>query len=88
MCFDCVIDFEADLKKQGKWEEYERSIKNDEIDNKIKEFKLWIKEKLEEGNDSFVSESGEVEKWVGKVNKDKVEEYVQQVVEYLESLKQ
>ena len=88
MCFDCVIDFEADLKKQGKWEEYERSIKNDEIDNKIKEFKLWIKEKLEEGNGSFVSESGEVEKWVGKVNKDKVEEYVQQVVEYLESLKQ
>ena len=88
MCFDCVIDFEADLKKQGKWEEYERSIKNDEIDNKIKEFKLWIKEKLEEGNSSFVSESGEVEKWVGKVNKDKVEEYVQQVVEYLESLKQ
>ena len=31
MCFNCVIDFEHELKKTGKWEEYERNIKNDEI---------------------------------------------------------
>jgi hypothetical protein len=79
---------EGELKKQGKWEEYQRNIKNNEIDNRIAEFKLWVKEKLEESNDSFVSESGEVEKWVGKVNKDKVEEHVKEVIEYLESLKQ
>lgn len=87
MCFDCVIDFEAQLRKEGKWEEYQTKIQNDEIDNRIKEFKLWVKEKLEEGNNSFVSESGEVEKWVGKVNKEKVEEHVKEVIEYLESLK-
>lgn len=87
ICFDCVIDFEAQLRKEGKWEEYQTRIQNDEIDNRIKEFKLWVKEKLEEGNDSFVSESGEVEKWVGKVNKEKVEEHVKEVIEYLESLK-
>ena len=88
MCFDCVIDFEADLKKQGKWEEYQRNIKNNEIDNRIAEFKIWVKERLEEGNDSFVSESGEVERWVGKINEDRVEKYVTEVIEYLESLKQ
>lgn len=87
-CFNCVVDFEHDLKKQGKWEEYQRNVKNSELDNRIAEFKLWVKEKLEESNDSFVSESGEVEKWVGKVNKDKVEEHVKDVIEYLESLKQ
>lgn len=87
ICFDCVIDFEAQLRKEGKWEEYQTRIQNDEIDNRIKEFKLWVKEKLEEGNNSFVSESGEVEKWVGKVNKEKVEEHVKEVIEYLESLK-
>ena len=87
-CFDCVIDMEIQLKQEGKWEEYEINIKNNEIDNRIKEFKIWVKEKLEEGNDNFVSESGEVEKWIGKVNKEKVKEYVQQAVEYLESLKQ
>tara|TARA_Y100000114_G_scaffold77598_1_gene71353 strand:+ start:355 stop:927 length:573 start_codon:yes stop_codon:yes gene_type:complete len=86
-CFDCVIDMEVQLRKEGKWEEYERNIKNNEIDNRIKEFKIYIEERLKESNDSFVSESGEVEKWVGKVNKDKVEEYVKEAVEYLESLK-
>ena len=88
MCFNCVIDFEHELKKTGKWEEYERNIKNDEIDNRIKEFKLWVKEKIEEGNEGFVSESGEVEKWVGKVNIARVEEHIEDVVKYLESLKQ
>ena len=87
-CFNCVVDFEHDLKKQGKWEEYQRNVKNSELHNRIAEFKLWVKEKLEESNDSFVSESGEVEKWVGKVNKNKVEEHVKDVIEYLESLKQ
>jgi len=88
MCFNCVVDFEANLKNQGKFEDYERNIKNDEIDNRIKEFKLWVKEKLEEGNEGFVSESGEVEKWVGKIDKNKVKEHVVEVIEYLESLKQ
>ena len=88
MCFDCVIEFESKLRREGKWEEYQRNIKNNEIDNRITEFKLYIKEKLEEGNDSFVSESGEVERWVGKVNKEKVEEHVKEVIEYLESLKE
>jgi hypothetical protein len=86
-CWGCVIDMEIQLRKEGKFEEYQRNIKNNEIDNRIAEFKIWVKERLEEGNNSFVSEAGEVERWVGKVNEEKVEEYVQQVTEYLESLK-
>ena len=88
MCFNCVINMEIQLRKEGKWEEYQRKIKNDEIDNRIEEFKTYIKERLNESNDGFISESGEVEKWVGKVNKDRVDEYVKEAVEYLESLKQ
>jgi hypothetical protein len=87
MCFNCVIDFEHELKKTGKLEEYERKIKNDEIDNRIKEFKFYVEEKLNESNNSFVSEAGDVEKWVGKLNTDKVDEHIENVVTYLESLK-
>ena len=87
ICFNCVIDYEHELKKQGKWEEYQLDIKNNEIDNRIKEFKLWIQEKLEESNDSFISEDGEMEKWVGKIDQDKVGQYVKEVEEYLTSLK-
>tara|TARA_R100001509_G_scaffold126530_4_gene80016 strand:+ start:4637 stop:5209 length:573 start_codon:yes stop_codon:yes gene_type:complete len=87
-CFDCVIEMEAQLRKEGKWEEYQRNIKNDEIDNKIKEFKSWVDMKLKESNDGFVSESGEVEKWVGKLNQEKVNKHVKETIEYLESLKE
>lgn len=86
-CFNCVIDFEHELRKQGKWEEYQRNIKNNEIDKQIEEFKVYIKEKLNESNDGFVTENGDVEKWVGKLDKSKVEEYTNSVIEYLESFK-
>ena len=86
-CFNCVIDMEHEIKKSGGWEEYERKIKNNEIDNRIAEFKVWVNEQLNETNNSFVSEQGDVEKWVGKLDKSKVEEYTISVIEYLESLK-
>jgi len=85
-CHDCVIDMEMQLKKEGKLKEYRREIKNNEIDNKIKDFKVWIKEKLEE-QETYVTEQGDIEKWVGKIDKDKVDEHVKSVIEYLEGLK-
>jgi len=87
-CYDCVIDMEHELKKLGKWEEYEKNIKNNEIDNRIKDFKIWAKEHINESNNSFISEDGDVEKWVGNLNKEKVEQYIKEVEEYLTSLKQ
>jgi CHASE3 domain sensor protein len=78
---------EEKLKKEGKWEEYENSIINNEIDNKIVDFKEYIKERLKESNDNFVSEDGDVESWVGDINEDRVNDYVDEVVEYLKSMK-
>ena len=86
-CFNCVIDFEVELRKQGKWEEYQQNVKNNEIDKQIEEFKVYMKEKLNESNDGFVTENGDVEKWVGKLDESKVEEYTKSVIEYLESFK-
>ena len=86
-CYKCVVVMEEKLKKEGKWEEYENSIINNEIDNKIVDFKEYIKERLKESNDNFVSEDGDVESWVGEVNEDRVNDYVDEVVEYLKSMK-
>ena len=86
-CFRCVVLKEDKLKREGKWDEYHNGIINNEIDNKIKDFKLWIQDKVEESNSGHVSEDGDVERWVGKINKDKVDDNIKDVVEYLESLK-
>jgi len=87
MCFDCVVDMEHELKKKGEWEAYQTKIHNNEIDNKIKEYKLWVDEKVNESNNGFVTEAGDVEQWKGKVNKEMVSKSVDEVVTYLESLK-
>lgn len=87
MCFNCVVEMEQELKRDGKWEEYERKIHNEEIDNKIEEFKIWMDEKINESNDAFFSENGELEKWVGKIDKEQVKEYTESVIKYLEDLK-
>jgi len=86
-CFKCVVVKEDKLKREGKFEEYQQEIKNTEIDNKIKDFKLYVAEKMLESNTGFISEAGDVEKWSGKINEELVDKHVKEVTEYLESLK-
>ena len=86
-CFRCVVVKEEEIKKNGGWDAYQKEIKNNEIDNKIKDFKLWVEEQLLESNSGYVSEAGDVEKWIGKLNPERVDEHVTAVTEYLNSLK-
>ncbi len=86
-CLDCHARAEDKLKTDGKYQEHYNKINNKILDSRIEEFKQYVQDKLSESNDSFVSENGEVENWVGKVNKEKVEEYTKYVVEHLNSLK-
>ena len=71
----------------AKYEEHYNEINNKTIDGRIEEFKQYINEKLKESNNSFVSENGEVEKWVGGLDADKVEEYTNQAIQLLEGMK-
>ena len=86
-CFNCVVDKEHQIQKDGKWDEYQRNIKNNEIDNKIKDFKQYVEDKMNESNDGFVSEQGDKERWKGKMDTSRVDEHVEAVIDYLESLK-
>lgn len=86
-CFDCVIDFEHDLRKAGLWEEYEKSIINSEIDGFIQNFKSYVEDQLTESNNSFITEQGDVEKWDGGLNKKRVLDALDKTIEHLEGLK-
>ena len=86
-CLDCRTQFETKLKIEGKWEDYIKDTFNKEIDQTIEEYKVFFKEKLEESNTGTVTESGEVEKWIGSINKERAEESLNEVITYLESLK-
>ena len=86
-CLDCHARFEDKLKKEGRYEEHYSKINNEILDNRVKDFKDYVKDRLEESNNSFVSEDGEVEKWVGKLDTKKVDEFTKDVIKHLESLK-
>ena len=86
-CLNCRTEFETKLKLEGKWEDYVKETYNKEIDQTIEEYKVFFKERLEESNLGTVTESGEVEKWVGSVNRERAEESLNEVITYLENLK-
>jgi len=87
MCYDCVIDKEHEIQKEGKWEEYKKNIHNADIDGVIADYTSFIKHALEENNTSFVTEDGDVEKWDGGINKKRAEEAYEKGIKYLKSQK-
>ena len=86
-CLDCRTKFETKLKVEGKWEDYVKNTFNLEIDQTIIEYKNYFKEKLKESTKGYVTESGEVEQWLGSIDKDRAQESLNSVIEYLEGLK-
>ena len=85
-CFNCQVDFESDLRKKGLLEEYEKFVLNSDIDGIINEFNIWIDEEINGSNTSYVTEAGDVERWVGS-SKQKLLESKEETIKYLQSLK-
>jgi hypothetical protein len=87
MCFDCVITMETKLKREGKFEEYERNMTKKGIETYIKELEEALLElSLSTTEDqSIVTESGDIENWVGgNINKQKI---IQDLQEHIQKLK-
>jgi len=86
-CFDCMVEFETNLRREGKWEEYKTQIHNEGIDKMIGDYKKFIEETINESNNSYVTEHGDVENWVGGFDKEKILNEMEEGIKYLESLK-
>ena len=86
-CFDCVVDYEAQLQKEGKSEEYFNDMHNQNIGNIQKEYKNFIQEKLNENSESYITERGDKEDWKGGFDKEKLTEELEKGLEFLENLK-
>ena len=86
MCFDCVIVMETELKRTGQYEEYVRNLTTRGVKTYITELESALLElALEDSNEEFVTEQGDVEKWAGKgIDKQKLAEEIQ---EYIQKLK-
>ncbi len=64
MCLNCVIEMESKIKLEGKWDEYSKNIMNSNKNASLEDFEKAVEAWMEE-QDTFVSETGEVESWQG-----------------------
>ena len=85
-CSDCVIKYETELKRQGKFEEYQQNINKQSIVYHIKEMENVLLElALNQSEESFVTEAGDIESWKGKgIDQQKL---IQDIQEYIQKLK-
>ena len=84
-CFDCVLEMEAEVKRSGKWNEYEKQMMNNNKNAMVDDFELSVDEFLQSQTESYVTEAGDVESWKGgKIN----EEEIKNVKEYIKKLRE
>ena len=86
-CLDCSKIKETQLKLSGKLEDQTKIVHNKEIDKTIEEYTQFMNMKMNESNEGFVTEAGEVEKWDGGINKERAQKALKEGIEYLTSLK-
>lgn len=61
-CFDCTLQYEAQLRKAGLFKKYEASMINGSIDAFAKDLTSWVNEYSVQSN-SYVTEQGVIEDW-------------------------
>lgn len=90
-CFDCVISYETELKRQGKFEEYAKNLVTGGVRQYIKDLEDALMDFVNESSsDQFVTEQGDIEVWKGKdLDKNKInqelQEYIQKLKNHIES---
>lgn len=85
-CFDpCTVEMEADLKKAGLYEAYEKRMITGNIDVFAKDIEQWVTDTVSQQT-NFVTEDGVVEQWKGK-NQEYEDKVLANIKEYLTLLR-
>lgn len=71
-CFDCVIDFEGKLRLRGEYDDYLKNLKNKNKIDILNETELYLLDVVNNTNEGYVSEHGDVERWKGGIDKTKM----------------
>ena len=64
-CFDCTIEHETYLKSTGEYETYAKNIMNSNKNTFVDEYEQAVKEYETALPETYVSEAGDIENWVG-----------------------
>jgi predicted O-linked N-acetylglucosamine transferase (SPINDLY family) len=74
MCRDCVIEMEAKIRLEGKWDEYEKQMMNTNKEAMVDDFEKAFNDYINSQNESYFTEQGDIESWKGgKINEDEID---------------
>ncbi len=79
-CHDCTIEFEHELRKQGKYEEYEKNRILSNAKGFMVDLESYMTEFIKESNNNLITEDGDVEAWIGNSGK-RLEELTESHIE-------
>ena len=71
-CLNCVVNFEHKLKCKGKYDDYMKNLKAKNSLDMIDDMESFLLNAINAENDGYISEQGEIERWVGGINKEKM----------------
>ena len=71
-CLNCVVEFEHKLKIKGKYDDYIKELKAKNSLDMVDEMESYLLNMVNSTNDGYISEQGEVERWVGGIDKEKM----------------
>jgi len=84
-CVDCRTITETQLKLKGKWNDYVSQTFNSEVDQQVKLYQEYLEEVVSQGIEGYVSENGEVQKWVGGVDKKRAKKAIKESIKNLKN---
>ena len=82
-CFDCTIEYEAELRKAGLYKKYEQSMIQGSMRSFAKDLTAWVQSYIDY-TPSYVTEQGDIEDW--KNNSDQKDKVLNNLKEYLDIL--
>jgi len=71
-CHKCVVEYEHKLKIEGKYNKYIKKLKTKNSITSLKEIESYLLDAVNASNNTYVSEDGVVERWVGGLDKQKL----------------
>jgi hypothetical protein len=84
-CFDpCTVDYEAELRKAGLYEQYEKRMMEGNMKAFIKDIEEWVLDSVSAA-DTFVTEQGDIESWNNNSTSEK-EKRLTKVKEFTQHL--
>jgi hypothetical protein len=78
-CHDCVIKFEHKLKIEGKHRDYLIELERTNNLDILEETESYLLDVVNETNKGYVSEQGDVERWKGGVDKEKLTKEIKKI---------